>query len=186
MLQNLPAQLTKIQSLIAFDSHKTCNKKLMDQKNQITSLVLFIVLLFLTACKENPVSNNETSYVENLEKDVHRFVNLHRTSMGLSELEWNEVIAAECRTHSIDMANNGTINHDGFYERIDRIKEKIPVNWAGENVALNWSTQAAVTSWLNSPGHKSNIESNSNLTGVGIAFDADSAMYLTQIFVRRN
>jgi uncharacterized protein YkwD len=82
------------------------------------------------------------------------------------------------------MANSKTINHDGFYERIDRIKEKIPLNWAGENVALNWSVQAAVTSWLNSPGHKSNIESNSNLTGVGVAFDSDSAMYLTQIFVK--
>jgi uncharacterized protein YkwD len=109
---------------------------------------------------------------------------VHRVSIGLSELEWSEIVAAECRTHSSNLANIGTINHDGFYERIDRIKQNISLNWAGENVALNWSTKAAVTSWLNSPGHKSNIESNSNLTGVGIAFDADSAMYLTQIFIR--
>ena len=46
------------------------------------------------------------------------------------------------------------------------------------------NAQGAVTAWLNSPGHKSNIESNSNLTGVGVAFDEDSTMYFTQIFIR--
>jgi uncharacterized protein YkwD len=149
-------------------------------------LVFLLTLVPLISCENNPVSNNKINFLNDLGKEVHQLINVHRVSIGLSELEWSEIIAAECRTHSIDMANSKIINHDGFYERIDRIKEKIPLNWAGENVALNWSTQAAVTSWLNSPGHKSNIESNSNLTGVGVAFDADSAMYLTQIFVRRN
>jgi uncharacterized protein YkwD len=147
-------------------------------------LILLFAFLLLNCSQENPVSNNKTNYLDDLGKEVHRLVNLHRSSIGLLELEWSEIIAAECKTHSIDMANSKTINHDGFYERIDRIKEKIPLNWAGENVALNWSVQAAVTSWLNSPGHKNNIESNANLTGVGVAFDSDSAIYFTQIFVK--
>jgi uncharacterized protein YkwD len=150
----------------------------------ILSLVFFVIFFPLISCENNPLSNNKTNYSDELGKKVHRLVNIHRTSIGLPELEWSEIIAAECRTHSTNIANTGTINHDGFYERIDRIKEKIPVSWAGENVAQNWSTQGAVTSWLNSPGHRKNIESNSNLTGVGIAFDEDSAMYLTQIFIR--
>jgi uncharacterized protein YkwD len=148
------------------------------------SLILFFTLLHLTACKENLVSNNKTTYQENLEKEVHMLINIHRTSIGLEELEWNETIAIECRIHSNNLAAIRAINHDGFNERINKIRETISLNWAGENVALNWSSHAAVTSWLNSPGHKSNIESNSNLTGVGVAFDVDSAMYLTQIFVR--
>lgn len=147
-------------------------------------LVFLLTLMPLISCENNPVSNDKTNHLDDLGKEVHRLVNLHRISIGLPELEWNEIISAECRTHSTDMSNMETINHDGFHERIDRIKEKIPLNWAGENVALNWSTQAVVTSWLNSPGHKSNIESNSNLTGVGVAFDEDSAMYFTQIFVK--
>ncbi len=146
--------------------------------------ILLIAIILLSCNSQNPVSTNEVNNLESLEKEVHQLINLHRASIGLSELNWSEIVAAECRTHSSSLANSGTINHDGFYERIDRIKEKISVSWAGENVAQNWSTQSAVTSWLNSPGHKSNIESNSNLTGVGIAFDADSAMYLTQIFIR--
>jgi uncharacterized protein YkwD len=84
------------------------------------------------------------------------------------------------------MANAHTINHDGFNERVNKIGETISWSWAGENVAYNYSAQSVVTAWLNSPGHKSNIESNSNLTGVGVAFDEDSVMYFTQIFIRGN
>ena len=105
--------------------------------------------------------------------------------MGLSALEWNDIIANECRQHSEEMANAHTINHDGFNERINKIGETISWSWAGENVAYNYSAQGAVTAWLNSPGHKSNIESNSNLTGVGVAYDGDT-IYFTQIFIRSN
>ncbi len=104
--------------------------------------------------------------------------------MGLAALDWNEIIAIECRQHSQEMANAHTINHDGFNERINKIGETISWNWAGENVAYNYSAESVVTAWLNSPGHKSNIESNSNLTGVGVAYDEDSTIYFTQIFIR--
>jgi uncharacterized protein YkwD len=142
-----------------------------------------LALIPSVSCENNPTSSLDNNHLNDLAKEVHKLVNLHRTSMGLPQLEWSEIVAEECRAHSDDMANSGTINHDGFHERIDRIKEKVSLKWAGENVALNWSTNAAVESWLNSPGHKSNIESNSDLTGVGVAFDENSAMYFTQIFV---
>jgi uncharacterized protein YkwD len=150
----------------------------------ITLLITLSVLHIITGCKENPASSIGSGHKYELEKEVHRLINLHRTGIGLPELEWSEIIAEECRLHSIGMADSQNINHNGFYERIDRIKENISLGWAGENVAFNWSPQSAVTSWLDSPGHRNNIESNSNLTGVGVAFDTDSAMYFTQIFVR--
>jgi len=155
-------------------------------KNQFLKFTLTFLLLFVLtlSCEDNPVSNNENHFSNSIEQEVYQLINLHRTGIGLDPLEWSDVIAAECRLHSRDMAGEQTINHDGFNERIERIREKISLNWAGENVAMNWSAQAAVDAWLNSSGHKSNIESNSNLTGVGLAFDADSAMYFTQIFVR--
>jgi uncharacterized protein YkwD len=157
-------------------------------KNKLLKFFFFLVqILFLTsACEDDPVAsnNNNGSLSENVEAEVHRLVNLHRTGMGLAALEWNETIAYECRQHSQEMANAHTINHDGFNERVNKIGETISWSWAGENVAYNYSAQGAVTAWLNSPGHKSNIESNSNLTGVGVAFDEDSVMYFTQIFIR--
>ena len=148
------------------------------------SLIFLLALFPISGCEDDPVSNNENYHSNSIEEEVHRLINLHRTGIGLSPLEWNDVIAEQCRNHSIDMANAHTINHDGFNERINKIGETIPWNWAGENVAYNYSAQSAVTAWLNSPGHKSNIESNSNLTGVGVAFNEDSVMYFTQIFIR--
>jgi uncharacterized protein YkwD len=157
-------------------------------KNTLLKITYLIFLIsFLSAgCKDDPVTteNNNTTPSNSVEAEVHRLINLHRTGIGLAELEWNETIAEQCRNHSIEMANAHTINHDGFNDRINIIRETIPWSWAGENVAYNYSAQGAVTAWLNSPGHKSNIESNSNLTGVGVAFDEDSVMYFTQIFIR--
>jgi uncharacterized protein YkwD len=155
-------------------------------KNQFQRFALTFSLLFILSisCEDNPVANNESNHSDSIEQEVHQLINSHRTGIGLAPLEWSETIAEQCRNHSIEMANAHTINHDGFNDRINKIGESISWNWAGENVAYNFSPQGAVTAWLNSPGHKSNIESNSNLTGVGVAFDEDSVMYFTQIFIR--
>lgn len=161
-------------------------------KNKLLKItfLLFATLFFAFSCEDDPVSsnnnnNNNGSPSDSVEAEVHRLVNEHRTGMGLPSLEWNETIAYECRQHSQDMANAQTINHDGFNERINKIGETISWSWAGENVAYNYSAQGAVTAWLNSLGHKSNIESNSNLTGVGVAYNGNT-IYFTQIFIRSN
>ena len=150
------------------------------------SFLLLLILFFTFSCEDDPVTSinsNSGTPLDTVEAAVHRLVNEHRTGMGLPALEWNEIIANECRQHSEEMANAHTINHDGFNERINKIGETISWNWAGENVAYNYSAEAVVIAWLNSPGHKSNIESNSNLTGVGAAYDG-STIYFTQIFIR--
>jgi uncharacterized protein YkwD len=151
------------------------------------SALFFLIIFFIFGCEDDPATSNinNGSTADSVEAEVHRLVNLHRTGMGLQALEWNEIITNECRQHSQDMANAHAINHDGFNERINKIGETISWSWAGENVAYNYSAQGAVTAWLNSPGHKSNIESNSNLTGVGVAYDGGT-IYLTQIFIRSN
>ena len=150
------------------------------------SFLLLQILFLAFSCEEDPVANNNNnngSPSDTVEAEVHRLVNEHRTGMGLTALEWNDVIANECRQHSQEMANTNTLNHDGFNERINNIGKTISWSWAGENVAYNYGAQSVVTAWLNSPGHKSNIESNSNLTGVGVAYDG-STIYFTQIFIR--
>jgi uncharacterized protein YkwD len=160
-------------------------------KNKLLKIIflLFVTLFFAFSCEDDPVTNNNNNNngapSDSVEAEVHLLVNEHRIGMGLPALQWNETIANECRLHSQDMANSGTINHDGFNERINKIGETISWSWAGENVAYNYSAQGAVTAWLNSPGHKSNIESNSNLTGVGVAYDGNT-IYFTQIFIRSN
>jgi uncharacterized protein YkwD len=41
-----------------------------------------------------------------------------------------------------------------------------------------------VDGWLNSPGHRRNIEGDFRLTGIGIAKRSDGMVYFTQIFIR--
>ncbi len=150
------------------------------------SLLLLQILFFAFSCEDDPVAsnyNNNGSPSDSVEAEVHRLVNEHRAGIGLSALQWNETIAIKCRQHSVEMANTNKLNHDGFNERINNIGKTISWSWAGENVAYNYSAEAVVIAWLNSPGHKSNIESNSNLTGVGVAYDGIT-IYFTQIFIR--
>jgi uncharacterized protein YkwD len=158
----------------------------MKKKLSKFAFLLLQILFFAFSCEDDPVAsnnNNNGSPSDSVEAEVHRLVNEHRAGIGLSALQWNETIAVECRQHSEEMANTNTLNHDGFDERINNIGKTISWSWAGENVAYNYSAEAVVIAWLNSPGHKSNIESNSNLTGVGVAYDG-STIYFTQIFIR--
>ena len=151
------------------------------------TFLLFVTLFFAFSCEDDPIAsddnNNNSAPSDSVEAAVHRLVNEHRIGIGLSALEWNETIAIECRLHSQEMVNTNSLNHDGFNERINNIGETISWSWAGENVAYNYSAETVVIAWLNSSGHKSNIESNSNLTGVGVAYDG-STIYFTQIFIR--
>ena len=59
----------------------------------------------------------------------------------------------------------------------------------GENVAANngESSRAgdmAVTDWLESPGHRRNIEGSYELTGIGVAQGPNGMYHFTQLFVR--
>ncbi|MDZ7626051.1 MAG: CAP domain-containing protein [Ignavibacteriaceae bacterium] len=156
----------------------------MKNKLMKFSFLLLPILFFAFSCEDDPVASNNIngSPSDSVEAEVHRLVNEHRTGMGLQRLEWNDIIANECRKHSQNLANSHTLNHDGFNERINKIGETISWSWAGENVAYNYSAQSVVTAWLNSPGHKSNIESNSNLTGVGVAYDGEHDLFHSDFY----
>jgi uncharacterized protein YkwD len=123
-----------------------------------------------------------------LEQEVLAQINAHRQSIGLEPLASNPVIVAQSREHSQQMAAVGSLSHDGFEERVEAIAAALSYRSAGENVASNQgfadpATQA-VQGWLNSPGHRRNIEGDFDLTGIGIAQAADGTYYLTQIFIK--
>ena len=57
---------------------------------------------------------------------------------------------------------------------------------AAENLAYGeLSAEAVVKGWINSPGHKKNIEGNYTLTGIGTYQDAKGVIYFTQLFMRQ-
>ena len=78
------------------------------------------------------------------------------------------------------------LGHDGFSERYEMARTVAILSSAGENVGMNFAVQDpvnnAMDNWLDSDGHRQNIEGDFNLTGVGIARNELGAIYFTQLF----
>jgi uncharacterized protein YkwD len=122
-----------------------------------------------------------------MSREILWYVNQHRRSIGLPELEANSLISSVALGHSRDMLSGKTpFGHEGFRDRIDLIRKKLgPIHVAAENVASGpMSAREVVDGWLHSPGHRRNIEGDFRLTGIGLAFRADGMIYFTQIFTR--
>ena len=116
-------------------------------------------------------------------------VNAYRASKGLLGLRWNESIAERARRHSRDMASGASaFGHDGFDARMHELAKSVIWASVAENVfmLLNLSDPAAVAvgGWIDSPGHRQNIEGDYDLTGIGIVRAEDGSLYFTQIFVK--
>lgn len=120
-----------------------------------------------------------------LEDQVLALINDHRRSIGKPAFAHSQVIWDQANGHSRDMASKTVpFGHDGFYERIDAIKAALGSGGsAAENVAMGFnSAQAVVTAWLNSSGHRANIEGNATRTGISAARSSGGDWYYTQIF----
>jgi uncharacterized protein YkwD len=170
--------------------------------------VAFAAMLVLNACKkEDAEKQNQEIAVNNpgglslegaaapdsanvaaIEAEVLTLVNNHRKGRGLAEVQLNNVLASEARTHSSNMASGAVpFGHNGVNNRIANIRAALNgIRGWGENVAYGYSSAASVMEgWLNSPGHRRNIEGNFNLLGVGIAANSNGRLYYTQIFVNK-
>jgi uncharacterized protein YkwD len=122
-----------------------------------------------------------------ISREILFFVNEFRRSKGLPALEANSFISSVALGHSRDMlTGKSPFGHDGFRQRIDKIKGKLgPLHVTAENVASGpMDAREVVDGWLHSPGHRRNIMGDFRLTGIGVAEAANGMIYFTQIFVK--
>ncbi len=122
-----------------------------------------------------------------MSEEILRYVNQHRHSIGLRALQPNSFISSVALGHSRDMlAHRTPFGHEGFSSRIDLIRKQLgPVRVAAENVASGpMSAREVVDGWLNSPGHRRNIEGDFRFTGIGLAEGPGGMIYFTQIFTK--
>jgi uncharacterized protein YkwD len=140
-----------------------------------------------------PASGNtaatDAALLPQLEQKIHNRVNQYRLSRSLPPLRLDARISYEARRHSQAMARgNAPFSHDGFANRVKAIGASIPYRKAGENLAeIQGYTDlvgTTVQGWINSPGHRKNMEGDFNLTGVGAAKNLKGEYYFTQIFVQ--
>ena len=141
----------------------------------------FLMILFLFSCQK------EKEAVDlSLEDEIVSLVNQHRNTKGLSTLETSTEAANEALIHSQNMAEGSVaFGHDGFDDRVASLKSKINQSRTGENVAAGQTTaEEVMEDWLNSDGHRANIEGDFTHIGVGVAQTKEGEYYFTQIFVK--
>lgn len=152
----------------------------MDLKSRV--FIFFVCALAFASCNKDK-SPYPYQFFEN---QVIKEINEYRVSIGLEELATHDKITEEARNHSKNMARKVVpFGHDGFHGRINILKESIPgINQSAENVSYGYdNAKAVVAAWLQSEGHKNNIEGDYTHMGVGIAVDKDDVHYFTQIFI---
>jgi uncharacterized protein YkwD len=155
-------------------------------------------------------TNPSVSY-NDIERAVFTFTNQERGRNRLSALAWDDALAKIARDHSKDMAANNFFSHENLAgeDPTDRAtrhgystRKNLGGGWYSDGIAENIGkmptgnvighgyvsnnaqsvAKAQVESWMDSPGHRSNIlNSGYDRLGVGVAFDG-SYYYITQDF----
>ena len=150
----------------------------------ISSILIPLFLISILSCNKREIKYDESGF----DVDILYLINEHRLSIDLNILTFNETIWKEAQIHSENMAEGSVdFGHDDFTERIDRIYETLPGNASAENVAMGYETaEDVVTGWLNSSGHKDNIEGNYSHTGLSAIKNSEGVYYYTQIFIKAN
>lgn len=127
--------------------------------------------------------------LKSFEEEVARLVNVERAKVGLPALKINWQLSRVARYKSQDMIDKKYFAHQSptYGSPFDMIEAfGIRFTAAAENIAYGQKTPADVMkSWMNSPGHRSNILSgNVTQIGVGAAKAANGTYYWTQMFIR--
>ncbi len=127
--------------------------------------------------------------IKAMENEVIRLVNVERSKKGLQPLVQNWQLSRVARYKSQDMINKNYFSHTSpTYGSPFTMMQNFGVKFsaAGENIAMGQTSPSAVmVSWMNSPGHRSNILSPTyNQIGVGLAIDKSGKKYWTQQFIK--
>jgi len=156
-------------------------KKLQNpQKNNIMSLSDFDY--------KNPNLNQNIECNDEIGKKCLELTNKFRAKNNLPSLEWDDSIWVIAYHHSKNMGEGEVpFGHKGFDERVNKFNFRYYK--ACENVYMcqgisqYYIAENAVKGWINSPGHKQNLLSDTSHCAIATYKNNFGSFYLTQIFV---
>lgn len=129
----------------------------------------------------------QTSTMTADEKEVFNLINQQRINNGLQALKVDEEVQRVARIKAQDMVDNNYFSHNSptYGSPFDMLNSfKVSYKSAAENIAGNSSNSDAVTSWMNSSGHKANILNSSyNYTGIGVVSGSKYGKIYVQMFI---
>ena len=138
-------------------------------------IIFYKLNVWLIICLGYPFSFDTQFRTNSMETEILQYVNEDRKQHDLKALQMNALETSLASKHSQDMADGKVkFGHDGFNTRAKTIQKALGSTEVGENVASGQMTaREVVDGWLNSPGHKKNIEGNFTLTGIGYASEQE-------------
>lgn len=166
------------------------------KKNVLVLFALLFISLSFTSCSsdssEATTSNSTTTETAKsynhtqTEVQLLDLINDYRVGKGLNPLQIIEHISYKSSEHNTYMIETNSVNHDGFDDRKTNLQHVLGAYKVGENVAYGFSTpQAALTAWINSDGHRANLEGDYSHFGLSISQDANGRFYYTNMFIKK-
>lgn len=134
-----------------------------------------------------PIADSELAA---LKQQVYDQVNQYRATQGLPPLQLDSRISDQVQTYAQTMAEAGRLlEHQGLAQRAEVVRQAIPhTSYSyGENeyycpCSATVAATVAVQEWLKSTDHHTNIVGAYELTGIGVAKDANGHYYFAQMF----
>lgn len=162
-----------------------------------TLLKMFLPIALVFTMVSCSTDSKESASVDNTlvtnydysqdELKLAQIINEYRASQGLNTLDIVNHISYKSLEHNDYMINNNVVNHDFFSQRAENIIEVLGATKVGENIAYNFSTpNAAMYAWLNSPGHKANLDGDYTHFGISITVNpSNGKKYYTNMFMKK-
>lgn len=129
-----------------------------------------------------------TNSVSAQEQIAYNLLNQDRNSNSLASLTLDPTLCELARIKSNDMRDNNYFAHESpTYGNVSAMLTTFGYSFsaAGENIAHHATVEKAQTAFMSSTGHRKNILSSSwTKVGIGVSYDAQGYVYVTQIFVR--
>jgi uncharacterized protein YkwD len=158
------------------------------------ALLPLAIVFTMVSCSSDSSEGNSTdnkvvtSYNYNeTELKIVTLINNHRVAMGLNPLEVINHISYKSEEHNIYMIDNNVVNHDYFQQRTNNLIQVLGAERVAENIAYNYqSAESAMAAWLNSPGHRANIEGDFTHLGISVTVDeVTGKKYYTNMFMKK-
>ncbi len=156
--------------------------------------VMVLLIMFATSCSSESLDENANNAhtqlvvpeTKAIEVEIMELINDHRLSIGLNPLENMNAIKAQAYGHTGYMIAQNNVSHDNFFQRKSFLVNNVGANKVSENVAYGYtSAQSVVNAWLNSDGHRQNIEGNYTDFDISAEQNEEGRWYYTNIFVKK-
>lgn len=160
-------------------------------KTLLNLLVLSLFLTFSTSCtkdSEDVLKLEDITIPETktIEIEIMELINAYRIDKGLNALDHNDLVKSQAFSHSNFMAEAGNISHANFYTRKSFLVNNAGANIVTENVAYGFtSAESVVNAWINSDGHRVNMEGDYTNFDVSAEKNNQGNWYFTNIFMKK-